>query len=171
MVGYLRIPNGKIPWSAYTKCVQDKVITYYIYCIPMKHFLSGAASNIILDYLFKVPSSMRWSGDSSRSSRRALVEKFTWHIVIYILLFHHLPICMLTGTGYLPFCTDCYYCICAFQPLDFRKLPLSFAQLWQTNIERNPERALRNANDYFIPQHRIELVKKASFVYFPSSME
>ncbi len=33
----------------------------------------------------------------------------------------------------------------------FQKLPISFAQLWRTNAERNPERVLRNAHDYFIP--------------------
>jgi hypothetical protein len=38
----------------------------------------------------------------------------------------------------------------------FQKLPLSYAQLWQTNAERNPERVLRNANDFFTSQHRIE---------------
>jgi hypothetical protein len=27
-----------------------------------------------------------------------------------------------------------------------------------TNSERNPERILKNANDYYIPQNRIELV-------------
>jgi hypothetical protein len=40
-----------------------------------------------------------------------------------------------------------------------KKLPLSFAEMWQLNIERNPESALRNANDYFIPAHRVETVK------------
>jgi hypothetical protein len=51
----------------------------------------------------------------------------------------------------------------------FQTLPLSFAQLWRTNIERNPERTLRNANDYFIPQHRIELVKKLPLYTFPAA--
>jgi hypothetical protein len=32
-----------------------------------------------------------------------------------------------------------------------KQLPLSFAKTWTTNIERNPERALRNVNDLFIP--------------------
>ena len=31
----------------------------------------------------------------------------------------------------------------------FKKLLLSFAEMWQTNFERNPERALRNANEYY----------------------
>ncbi len=39
-------------------------------------------------------------------------------------------------------------------------LPISFANTWMTNIERNPERALRNANDLFISLHRVEFVKR-----------
>ncbi len=50
----------------------------------------------------------------------------------------------------------------------FKKLPISFAHLWQTNAERNPVRILRNANDYFIPQHRIELVKRMPLYTFPA---
>jgi hypothetical protein len=30
----------------------------------------------------------------------------------------------------------------------FQKLPLSYAQLWQTNAERNPERVLRNSSHH-----------------------
>jgi hypothetical protein len=45
-----------------------------------------------------------------------------------------------------------------------RKLPISFAQLWATNAERNPERFLRNAQDYFIPHHRIETVKECRYI-------
>jgi hypothetical protein len=41
----------------------------------------------------------------------------------------------------------------------FRQLPLSFANTWTTNIERNPER-FSNANDLFIPPHRVEFVKR-----------
>jgi hypothetical protein len=48
----------------------------------------------------------------------------------------------------------------------FQKLPISFAQLWQSNAERNPIRILRNGNDYFIPQHRIELVKRCPCIPF-----
>jgi hypothetical protein len=44
------------------------------------------------------------------------------------------------------------------QSFHFKLLPLSFANTW-TNLERNPERALRNANDLFIPPHRVEFVK------------
>jgi len=40
-----------------------------------------------------------------------------------------------------------------------KKLPLSFAELWQTNRQRNPERILRDAEDYYLPPYRIEMVK------------
>jgi hypothetical protein len=51
----------------------------------------------------------------------------------------------------------------------FKKLPLSFAELWMLNSERNPYRVLRNANDYYIPQPRIELVKKLPLFSFPTT--
>jgi hypothetical protein len=51
----------------------------------------------------------------------------------------------------------------------FHKLPISFAQIWQTNAERNPVRILRNGNDYFIHQHRIELVKRMPLYTFPAA--
>jgi hypothetical protein len=35
------------------------------------------------------------------------------------------------------------------------------------NIERNPERALRNANDLFIPPHRVEFVKHLPLYTLP----
>jgi hypothetical protein len=50
-----------------------------------------------------------------------------------------------------------------------QKLPISFAQLWATNAERNPERVLRNAQDYFIPHHRIETVKRMPLYSFPAA--
>ena len=49
----------------------------------------------------------------------------------------------------------------------FRQLPLSFANTWATNIERNPARALRNANDLFIPPHRVEFVKRLPLYTLP----
>ena len=51
----------------------------------------------------------------------------------------------------------------------FKQLPLSFADTWTTNIERNPERALRNANDLFIPPHRVEFVKRLPLYTLPSA--
>jgi hypothetical protein len=51
----------------------------------------------------------------------------------------------------------------------FKKLPISFAELWLLNSERNPDRMLRNANDYYIPQPRIELVKRLPLFSFPTT--
>ncbi len=51
----------------------------------------------------------------------------------------------------------------------FCKLPLPFHNLWSTNAERNPIQELRNANDYFIPPHRIELVKRMPLFSFPAA--
>ena len=51
----------------------------------------------------------------------------------------------------------------------FKKLPLSFSEMWQLNSERNPGRALRNANDYFIPAHRIEIVKRLPLISLPTA--
>jgi hypothetical protein len=42
----------------------------------------------------------------------------------------------------------------------FKKLPLSFNEMWKTNKERIPERILRNADDLYVPAHRVELVKR-----------
>ena len=44
---------------------------------------------------------------------------------------------------------------------DFKhgRLPISFMNMWQTVGETNPRYPLRNANDFAIPRHRIELVK------------
>ncbi len=52
----------------------------------------------------------------------------------------------------------------------FRKLPPSFMHLWQTNAERNPVRELRNANDYFVPPHRIELAKRLPLYFLQPGM-
>jgi hypothetical protein len=53
--------------------------------------------------------------------------------------------------------------------LHFKKLPLSFGEMRQTNLLRNPERALRNANDYFIPPHRVETVKRFPNISLPTA--
>jgi hypothetical protein len=51
----------------------------------------------------------------------------------------------------------------------FNKLPISFSEMWQTNFARNPERALRNANAYYIPPHRVETVKRMAIVSLPTA--
>ncbi len=53
-----------------------------------------------------------------------------------------------------------YYC---------EKLPFSFSETWLFNHEKIPDRALKNANDYYIPQPRIELVKRLPLFAFPSA--
>jgi hypothetical protein len=62
-----------------------------------------------------------------------------------------------------------YYRIKFMHSYYFKKLPLSFAELWMLNSERNPDRVLRNANDYYIPQPRIELVKRLPLFSFPTT--
>ncbi len=49
----------------------------------------------------------------------------------------------------------------------FKKLPPSFNEMWLTNRERNPERVLRNADDLYVPPHRVEFVKKLPNFAFP----
>jgi hypothetical protein len=41
----------------------------------------------------------------------------------------------------------------------FGNLPPSFFDIWQTNRERNAVRELRNADELYVPPHRIELFK------------
>jgi hypothetical protein len=50
-----------------------------------------------------------------------------------------------------------------------KKLPLSFAELWQSKNERNPNRNLRFGNDLHVPPHRIELVKRMPICSFPTA--
>jgi hypothetical protein len=49
------------------------------------------------------------------------------------------------------------------------RLPLSFNELWITNRIRNPNRELRDANDLYIPPHRIEIVKRMPICSFPTA--
>ena len=51
----------------------------------------------------------------------------------------------------------------------FKLLPLSFAETWISNVERNPGRMLRNAEDYYIPAHRVEFVKRLPLFSFPAA--
>jgi hypothetical protein len=48
-------------------------------------------------------------------------------------------------------------------------LLLSFAETWLLIHERIPDKGLRNANDYYIPQPRIELVKRMPLFSFLSA--
>jgi len=49
------------------------------------------------------------------------------------------------------------------------KLPLSFAETWKKNRERNLNVNLRNADDLYVPPHRIEVVKRLPLCSFPST--
>jgi hypothetical protein len=47
------------------------------------------------------------------------------------------------------------------------RLPFSFNETWITNRERNPELILRNVDDYYVPAHRLETVKRFPYFAFP----
>ena len=49
------------------------------------------------------------------------------------------------------------------------KQPPSFDTTWQTNYQINPNLALRNAYDFAIPPHRIELYRRSPLVTFAST--
>ncbi len=44
------------------------------------------------------------------------------------------------------------------------RLPFSFSEMWVTNRARNPELILRNADNYYVPAHKLASVKR--FPYF-----
>ncbi len=48
-----------------------------------------------------------------------------------------------------------------------RKLPLSFHDMWTTNRERNPNLALRNADNLYIHAHNYATLKRLSLFSFP----
>ena len=49
----------------------------------------------------------------------------------------------------------------------FRKLPFSFAEMWTTNRARNPLLNLRNADDLFVPHHKLATLKRMPHFNFP----
>ena len=49
----------------------------------------------------------------------------------------------------------------------FNILPISFAETWVTNRMRNPERNLRNAEDFYIPSHNYATLKRLPLFTFP----
>jgi hypothetical protein len=48
-----------------------------------------------------------------------------------------------------------------------KKLPLSFHEMWITNRERNPNLALRNADNLYIPAHNYATLKRLPLFSFP----
>jgi hypothetical protein len=49
----------------------------------------------------------------------------------------------------------------------FDRLPLSFAETWVTNRQRNPLNNLRNADLYYQPQPNFELFRRFPLYTFP----
>jgi hypothetical protein len=49
------------------------------------------------------------------------------------------------------------------------KLPLSFNEMWTYNVNRNPNRLLRNANDFYVPSHHFATVKRFPLFEFPQT--
>jgi hypothetical protein len=47
------------------------------------------------------------------------------------------------------------------------RLPFSFTDMWITNRNRNPDLVLRNADDYYVPAHKMASVKRFPFFQFP----
>jgi hypothetical protein len=47
------------------------------------------------------------------------------------------------------------------------RLPFSFNETWITNRDRNPELRLRKADDFYVPTHRLETVKRFPYFSFP----
>jgi hypothetical protein len=47
--------------------------------------------------------------------------------------------------------------------------PMSFAETWISNGERNPNRMLRNAVGCYIPAHPVEFVKRLPLFSFPAA--
>jgi hypothetical protein len=49
------------------------------------------------------------------------------------------------------------------------RLPFSFTNSWQKNGERVQNRQLRNAEDFFIPPHQYESLRRLPLFSFPAS--
>jgi hypothetical protein len=52
-----------------------------------------------------------------------------------------------------------------------KKLPFTFADMWQTNRESMPNRELRNANDLYIPHHNFATLKRMPLFLFPKAWD
>jgi hypothetical protein len=50
---------------------------------------------------------------------------------------------------------------------NFNYLPFSFAETWIKNRDRNQERNLRNADDLYIPPHKLATLKRLPYFNFP----
>jgi hypothetical protein len=54
-----------------------------------------------------------------------------------------------------------------FSDFPFISRPPPFHETWTANLNRNPDRQLRNANDLFIPAHHFASVRRFPLFTFP----
>jgi hypothetical protein len=47
------------------------------------------------------------------------------------------------------------------------RFPFSFADMWIANRNRNPNLELRNADDYYVPAHKMASAKRFPYFQFP----
>ncbi len=47
-----------------------------------------------------------------------------------------------------------------------KKQPITFSDLWILNLDRNPDLALRNANNYIVPVHNTEILQRSPLTTF-----
>jgi hypothetical protein len=145
-----------------------------LYCLnKVKNFVSAEALTKL--YFALVHSSITYCinvyGSANKTTLTPLILKQKKAIrIISRANFRDHTRPLFANHGILPIESLIYYYRMKFMhSYYFKKLPLSFAELWMLNSERNPGRVLRNANDYYIPQPRIELVKRLPLFSFPST--
>jgi hypothetical protein len=51
--------------------------------------------------------------------------------------------------------------------IKYSQLPLSFNDMWIQNRNRNPDLALRNANNFYVPAHHFATTKRFPLFTFP----
>jgi len=47
------------------------------------------------------------------------------------------------------------------------RLPFAFNEMWTSNRDRNPNFNLRNADDLYVPAHKLATLKRLPFFTFP----
>jgi len=124
----------------YFAMIQSKLA----YCINVY----GCASNVALSKLFL---------KQKQAVRTILNANYRAHTAPIFAQLKILPLLQMIKLYRVKFMHNYY----------FKKLPLSFNETWLTNRQRNPARLLRDSDDYYIPAHRIELVKRMPLYSFP----
>ncbi len=49
------------------------------------------------------------------------------------------------------------------------RLPFSFSEMWVTNRARNPELILRNADNYYVPAHKLATIERFPYFSLPKT--